>query len=196
MGQCREHQPPVMLFIAIMATRMDWIEEAIGLLGNQFGPIIAQATPYDFDQFTLYYAPEFGTGLRKTIIALNNLILPENLISIKRQTNEWEAGYQPQGAPTPEFPLRRINLDPGYLSLSKVVLATTKDHAHRIYMGQGIFEEITLIYRKKEGFRPNPWTYPDYRAQDRLDFFNGLRQQYLAMLRFDDTAQKEKSAAS
>lgn len=194
MGQCNEDQPPVLLFIAIMASHTDWIREAIALLSDEFGRVISQAPPYEFDQFTAYYATEFGTGLKKTIIALNRLIPPEHLMAIKRRTNEWEATFQNAAVPSLQPIARRVNLDPGYVNLSKVVLATTKDHAHRIYIGQGIFEEITLTYRKKEGFLPNPWTYPDYAAQDRLAFFNSLRQNYLGMLHPADPAQENASA--
>ena len=77
---------------------------------------------------------------------------------------------------------RRINLDPGYVSASKMVLASTKDHAHRIYLGKGIFAEITLRYYQKT-FQPWEWTYPDYRTQEYIDLFNQIRKIYMQQLR-------------
>ncbi|MDH5186329.1 MAG: DUF4416 family protein, partial [candidate division WOR-3 bacterium] len=73
---------------------------------------------------------------------------------------------------------RRINLDPGILTLAKLVLATTKNYYHRIYLGKGIFAEVTLIYRNKQ-FEPLAWTYPDYRTDTAIDFFQQVRNALL-----------------
>ncbi len=74
---------------------------------------------------------------------------------------------------------RRVNLDPGYLIASKLVLATTKDFAHRIYLGQGIYGEVTLNYRRGQGWQPHPWTYADYRSPLALEFFALVRKEVL-----------------
>ena len=81
---------------------------------------------------------------------------------------------------------RRVNLDPGYVSLSKMVLATTKDYSHRIYLGQGIYAEVTLHYRHG-AFHPWEWTYPDYASQRYLDIFGHIRDIYVAQLRSKQT---------
>ena len=65
---------------------------------------------------------------------------------------------------------RPLNLDPGYITLAKLVLASTKDHSHRIYLGQGIYAEITLDL-SRGGWQPSEWTYPDYRRADFHQFF-------------------------
>jgi hypothetical protein len=70
---------------------------------------------------------------------------------------------------------RPLNLDPGYITLAKLVLASTKDHAHRIYLSQGIYAEITLNYRAGS-WQPLPWTYPDYRRSDFQEFFTNCRE--------------------
>ena len=75
--------------------------------------------------------------------------------------------------------LRQINIDPGYLDLAKLVLATTKDYAHRVFLRKGIFAEITLSFRG-DSFGANDWTYPDYRTQEYIDIFNQIRKLYLA----------------
>jgi hypothetical protein len=77
---------------------------------------------------------------------------------------------------------RRINLDPGYVDLSKLVLATTKNHQHRLYLGQGVYGEVTLRFTRKS-FRPWEWTYPDYRSEHYVQFFNEVRNTYLEQLR-------------
>jgi len=179
MGRCRETQPRVKLFFALMTRRAELFQECERELAEEFGPMDPRGEPYDFDQFTDYYAEEFGTGLRKCFVAVKELIAPEELVAVKRRANDIEQCFARRGRPEASNHPRLINIDPGYLSLSKVVLATTKDQAHRLYMGNGIFEEVTLTYRKSAGgFQPNPWTYPDYRTPERLQFFNRLREAY------------------
>ncbi|MEK6733229.1 MAG: DUF4416 family protein, partial [Candidatus Omnitrophota bacterium] len=70
---------------------------------------------------------------------------------------------------------RRINIDPGYISDSKLVLATTKDYFHRIYLTSGIYAEVTLRWRRG-GFEPFEWTYPDYQSKEYIDIFNTIRK--------------------
>jgi hypothetical protein len=114
-----------------------------------------------------------GSPLRKRFYAFEQLIDPARIAEIKRLTNSWERQYAQQ-FPTAEP--RPLNLDPGYLELAKLVLASTKDHAHRIYLGGGIYAEVTLQYRLKAGWQPLPWTFPDYRRADYHEFFERCRE--------------------
>ncbi|MDP2953277.1 MAG: DUF4416 family protein, partial [Chloroflexota bacterium] len=43
---------------------------------------------------------------------------------------------------------------------------TTKDRGHRIYLSEGIYAEVTLVWKRGEGFQPEEWTYPDYRTPE------------------------------
>jgi hypothetical protein len=90
---------------------------------------------------------------------------------MKRQTNDWELEYARQGGHAEPRPL---NLDPGYLTLAKLVLASTKDHAHRLYLARGIYAEVTLSYKDRQ-WQPHPWTFPDYRRVDYQAFFDRCR---------------------
>jgi hypothetical protein len=97
------------------------------------------------------------------------------LATVKHMTNRLEVRWStPQGQ-------RRVNIDPGYLDLAKVVLASTKDHSHRLYIGEGIFAEVTLRYRQR-AFQVWEWTYPDYRTPVTLTFFHHLRALYKGQL--------------
>jgi hypothetical protein len=197
MGARNENQPRVQLFFALMFADAALFQECEQRLIQEFGPIAERDAPYAFDPLTNYYAPEFGTGLTKRLIASEILIPSEDLAGIKIRTNEIEsemAGYD--GGAGTESLARNINIDPGYLCHSKVVLATTKDHAHRIYVGRGIFEEVTLNYRKADGgYRPHPWTYPDYRMPERLAFFGRLRDEYRRRLDDSPSDATPQSAA-
>jgi hypothetical protein len=113
-----------------------------------------------------------GTDLQKQFWVYDELIDPGRIAAIKRQTNLWEEQYATQGG----HPERRpLNLDPGYLTLAKLVLASTKDHAHRIYLADGIYAEVTLSYRDK-AWRSFDWTFPDYRRGDYQAFFTRCRE--------------------
>ena len=106
----------------------------------------------------------------RVIVAFERLVDPALLPAIKHRTNELEWSDSIQGH-------RGVNIDPGYVSLSKLVLATTKDHAHRIYLKDGIYAEVTLRYQGGT-FRPWPWTYPDYASAPYIAIFNHIRTQY------------------
>ncbi|MCX5713597.1 MAG: DUF4416 family protein [Candidatus Omnitrophica bacterium] len=138
-------------------------------LKKLFGSIDFESNALNFNH-TDYYQKEFGADLKKRFISFRKLIPPEQLSRIKIKTNRIESKLSTRGA-------RRVNIDPGYLDLSKLLLATTKDYRHRIYIGDGIFAEITLYYQDKS-FKPWEWTYPDYRTLEYIETFNHLREIY------------------
>lgn len=176
MGTICLDQSPVKIFCAVMAADRQVIEDALQRLSIFFGPVDLMDEPYAFDEFTSYYASEFGEGLVKQVVAYRSLRPMEGLVEAKHWTNDLERAFG--GAEG-----RSVNIDPGYLNLSKVVLASTKDHWHRLYVGRGIFEELTLTYRKKGGqYHPLEWTYPDYATENRLAFFARVREAYKKQL--------------
>jgi len=119
---------------------------------------------------TDYYAAQMGTNLKRKFISFSKAIPIQELYRIKLYTNRLETRFL-------MAKLRQVNIDPGYLDLAKLVLATTKDYAHRIFLGKGIFAEIALTYRANS-FSPNEWTYPDYRSKEYIDIFNQIRKLY------------------
>jgi len=128
--------------------------------------------PFDF---TDYYTPEMGAGLLRKFVTHERLVSPGDLAAIKVATNEMEATL----AATLQADVPRpVNLDPGTLDGSKLILATTKDYAHRIYLAQGIYAEVTLIYHKG-GYQPTPWTYRDYCSEPYRAFFATARARYV-----------------
>ena len=163
--------PPVKLFFALLAAPEAPLEDIERRLSAEFNPIDVRLDDFEFDSFSTYYGPEMGLGLRKRMIACEGTIGRDELQGIKMHTNRLEKHYartETQG--------RTINIDPGYLDSSRVVLGTGKDHAHRIYLGKGIWAETTLLYRRRPpGFEPMPWTYRDYRRNETLAFFNEAR---------------------
>lgn len=160
----------VKLFVASTFTNQEIEKAADELLIEAFGPIAITSERFEF-VYTEYYADEMGPALTKKFIGFQRLIRPEHLSEIKLRTNAIEAKFCIENR-------RQCNLDPGYLSGAKVVLATTKNYDHRIYLGQGIYGDVHLRYRGNE-FIFNDWTYPDYRQRVVLDFFYQLRSLYM-----------------
>lgn len=165
---------PVKLIVGLIARDEALFAKALKALMKKFGPADLLGPIYDFD-LTDYYEKEMGRGLKRRFISFERLVPAEHLAKIKIHTNAWEKKLS--GARG----LRDINIDPGYISLSKLVLATTKSFVHRIYIGRGIFEEITL-YFKDGSFTAGPWTYPDFRKETHIALFNKIRKTYYGQL--------------
>jgi len=143
------------------------------LLCKKFSPIDFESEILNFD-FTDYYCKEMGGGLKRQFVSFKKPIDAAKLSEIKIFTNKMEEKLRQNFS-------RTINIDPGYLDMSKLILATTKDYNHRIYIGRGIFAEVTLYYRGKS-FLPWEWTYPDYKSQRYIDIFNKIREIYAAQI--------------
>jgi Domain of unknown function (DUF4416) len=164
--------PAPVLFILAVSSRyeaaLDWTRDRCA---QHYGAVLLSSDPFDFIE-TDYYTATMGAGLKKQFLAFERLIDSAALASIKRETNYYEAEYAALGQHAEQRPL---NLDPGYLTPAKLVLASTKDHAHRIYLRDGIFAEVTLVYRQRK-WQPLEWTYPDYRRDDYQRFFTQCRE--------------------
>lgn len=163
----------VKLICGMIAADTQLFAEAETALTERFGVVDLRSDVLPFD-FTTYYHKEMGAPLYRQFVAFERLIDPAILPDVKRWTNELEERL----AIVRDGQIRRrINLDPGYVTAAKLVLATTKDHAHRLYLRDGIFAEVTLTFRDKS-FQPMDWTYPDYRTAGYLMFFNAVRANY------------------
>ena len=159
---------------------LDWAKEKTVEAWGELGLV---SDVFDFVE-TNYYEPTMGPGLKKLFFTYQQLVSPEKLPEVKRLSNALEEEYAALGK-HPES--RPLNLDPGYLMTGKLVLASTKDHAHRIYLSDGIYGEVTLKYQHG-GWRQTDWTFPDYRRQDYHRFLTHCREWLLKRLREDDPA--------
>ncbi len=162
----RAHVKLVTGFIFNDATAL---QKAVFLLQRTFGPVDYESPILAFTS-TDYYEKEFGTDLKKQFVSFKRLISLEKLPSIKIITNSIEKKLSKDHK-------RTVNIDPGYLDMAKFVLATTKDYVHRIYLGKGIFAEMTLYYRDKT-FNPWDWTYPDFRTPEYIRVLCDIRKLY------------------
>jgi hypothetical protein len=167
-------QPSAVLPIVAAFSRhdsaLDW---TLGVCEAQFGRAALISPRFDFVE-TNYYEPTMGSGIRKCFWAFERLMDPGALADLKLLTNQWESDYARQHR---HAEVRPLNIDPGYLTLAKLVLASTKDHTHRIYLGSGIYAEITLFFRRGQ-WEHHEWTFPDYRRSDYQQFFTECRNYY------------------
>jgi Domain of unknown function (DUF4416) len=172
MGEVREPQP-VKVFVGILTALPSALTELRGSLEEEFGPVDCESQLLKFD-YTSYYEPEMGPDLKRVFMGFRRLASPDALVDLKLFTNRLEQ--------TLAFNRKRaVNIDPGYMTAARVVLASTKDFAHRLYLGKGIYGEVTLVYQKKD-FQALPWTYPDYRSEGSGQFFRELRRIYMTQL--------------
>jgi hypothetical protein len=152
--------PPALLVVAAFSRHLDALGWAAEQLQRCYGPIARTSPPFDFQQ-TKYYEPTMGPNLLKQLLAFEQLVAAEQLTEIKLHTNELESRLARASRYAEPRPL---NLDPGILTLGKFLLATTKDQAHRVYLQDGIYAEVTLRYQAG-AYEPWPWTYADYREE-------------------------------
>ncbi len=168
MGTIRKHFP-VKLITGFIFKDVSSLNKAQGYLVKRYGKMDFESEIMPFVHSD-YYEKEFGKDLKRKFISFDSLISPHEISDIKIFTNKIEKKLS-NGA------CRLINIDPGYLNLSKLVLATTKDYTHRIYLNHDIYAEVTLFY-KDRNFRFWEWTYPDYQTSEYIAVFNKIRDLY------------------
>jgi hypothetical protein len=169
---------PVKLLVGILAANEACLAQAREALPDALGPVDLASDIWPFDQ-TGYYAKQMGTEILRQFVTLEHLIDPGTLADIKHRTNQIEQTLA-QTLKSP-FP-RPVNLDPGVIEPSKLVLATTKNYSHRIYIGKKMYAEVTLVFDKGD-WRPLPYTYPDYRLPSYASFLSQVRETLLRQLK-------------
>ena len=170
MGIAKIH-PPVKYFAAVCFVRDIDLESILSRLESMYGHTDLRSPVFEFDLFTDYYSPEMGAHLKKIFVSFEPPHPAEQLVEFKLQSNRLEEEYALENGK------RRINIDPGYLTEAKVVLATTKDYSHRLYLGKGIFGDVHLHYQNRH-YQAQPWTYPDYNQPLAREFFDSVRKRY------------------
>jgi hypothetical protein len=162
---------PVKLFVGMLSSDGALFEACKDLLREKYGPVDyeSEIVPWGF---TDHYLAEMGPGLMRRFIFFGQLADPGELAGMKTLTNRIE---EQMAVTADKNARRRINLDPGYITEAKVVLATTKDYSHRIYIGEKIFAEVALL-QKGGRFTPLAHTYPDYRTDEYVRMFSKARE--------------------
>lgn len=175
---------PVKLIVGILAANYQCLHSAADALTDKFGNADFTSEVWPFDK-TDYYKEQMGPRILRQFISIERLIHPEKLAKVKLRTNKLEQRLVRRlGIPVS----RPVNLDPGIIEPSKLVLATTKNYSHRIYIGRNMYAEVTLIFNKGS-WQPLDHTYPDYRQQCYFDFFDKVRTRLLEQLKSSHRAR-------
>jgi hypothetical protein len=155
------------LFVGCLFARHDIFESAEALLRENFGSVYfkSQVVPWNY---STYYEREMTSPLHRIFCFFERIIDPSYLAEAKLRTNEIEQQFAADDR-------RQINLDPGYMTPAKVILASTKNYSHRVYLNKGIYGEVSLIY-KNENYQPLPYTYRDYQDPIFIDVFKQARR--------------------
>ncbi|MCK5078150.1 MAG: DUF4416 family protein [Calditrichia bacterium] len=178
MGEIK-NQSKVKLIFGIMVKPEILIGKLEKMIEIEWGRIDLRSDRFNFSQHTSYYEKEMGAELTKYWISIEELIDRLTLPQIKIKTNKLEIKLSKSEQK------RDVNFDPGYFTPANLILASTKDFSHRIYLGDGIFGDLHLIYEKKK-FNLMPWTYADYRQKESLEFFMQVRDKYMQQLKIKD----------
>ncbi|MEO0102985.1 MAG: DUF4416 family protein [candidate division WOR-3 bacterium] len=162
---------PAKIILGVLTKEVKALEEVLKELKADWGEIDLQSEIIPFS-FTNYYEEEMGKELFRLWVAFQKIFPAAAMKELKIKTIEIEKKFLNEKGG------RIFNLDPGIITLSNLCLLTHKNYAHRIYLGDGIFCELTLLYRSGK-FSPLPWTYPDYQTETALKFFQKVREKLL-----------------
>lgn len=161
---------PVVRLCAVISQDTSYIDHAIERLVDLWGDVAERSSPIGFDPGG-FYENKMGANLQKVLVGFETFEDPADLTAWKLRTNGIEVEFAGHVSASVERP---INLDAGYLSQAKLVLATVKDRDHRIYLRDGIFAEVTMNYTAKR-WQTHRWTYPSYRDEEAAKFATACR---------------------
>ncbi|MDI6801896.1 MAG: DUF4416 family protein [Thermodesulfovibrionales bacterium] len=168
------HPPDkALLFVGTLYSKEDYYFKALKSLEKIFGEIAMESPPMKWD-YSDYYKDELGEPIYRRFIFFKTLIEQDRIAGIKLLTNGLEEELSFHGK-------RNVNIDPGYITPAKIVLASTKDYSHRIYLKDGIYAEATLIFKNSK-FIPHINTYRDYQDEQYLNIFM-IARKLLSILR-------------
>ena len=165
----------VKLIVAIMYKNLNIFNNVKKYLEEIYGPVDEESEEYDFDKFTRYYEKEFGKNLKKRLLSFEHLIDREDIVKIKLNTMNIEQKYMINNK-------RQINIDPGYITVTSLILTSKKERPHRVYLSKNVFAEVTLLFRKNSCIYL-PWTFPDYKTDIVCKFLLKVRKKYLQQIR-------------
>jgi len=155
------------LFVGTLYSSADIFSPVSFKLRESFGSILFESPPLPWN-YTDYYGEEIGPPVFRRFTFFGRNVDASSVVDAKLRTMSLEADFSEGGR-------RQINIDPGYMTLAKVVLASRKNYSHRIYLGRGIFGEVELFHKDGK-YNPLPYTYPDYRDETFLGFFSEARR--------------------
>ena len=161
------------LIVGVIYHDTDIYDSAISILKSEFGEIDNTSEVFSFSkEYSSYYDGELGGEGMRIILSFKETVDPSRQAEIKLFTNSIEEKFSFDGK-------RRINLDPGFISHGRLLLATTKKTGFRIPLSDGIYSELTLFWARG-AWHKLPWTYRDYQSERVQRFLTKTRKIYLS----------------
>ena len=163
-----------MLFAGLLYSAEDFLQKAVSSLRAEFGDILRETLPVQWHSD--YYSEELGPSIKRKFLFFSKLADPGEIAEIKISTNKMESDLSVEGK-------RKVNIDPGYITPAKLVLVSTKDYGHRVYLGKGIYGETTLLWSAgKKTFVPHLYTYSDFKDEKNIRVFSEMRDALMKRL--------------
>jgi len=162
------------LIISIIYSYMDGLSDALKMLERHFGRVQYETTeiPFTSDQ----YSEEMGHNLQRRFFSFERLVERDDLVKAKSICSKLEKQF---GDHIDDFTFRTVNLDPGILTSDNLVMSSCREFNHRIYLYDGVFAELTLVYARNRFVRL-PWTLPDFYHDEAIAFFDRVRETFEA----------------
>jgi hypothetical protein len=174
----------VKFFCGLIFSQAAPVETVKNILAEKFSSIDSQSDLIPFTQ-TDYYQTEMGAPLFRQFISFKELLDPEKLPEMKICTNQLEAQFAVRGK-------RTVNLDPGYMSEANVIIATSKNHYHRVPLHSGIYAHMEYMLKNKQ-LNFLPWTYPDFQTAAYVAFFKQLYELFKRSSRSEPQSAEKKT---
>ena len=163
----RKVPPPARLLVSVIYREERDFDRSLRTISERLGTVARISGPFPFDR-TGYYEREMGAPLFRRFLA-TDAVSRDELAAAKLAAEAIEREFSVHGR-------RTVNIDPGLLAEENLVLATGKNYSHRVYLRDGVFADLTLVFEKGE-YRALPWTYPDYASTEIRSFLTGLRRE-------------------
>ncbi len=180
MSKLQTQKDPAKLIVSCFFKEDRWLLHALDHLVNRFGSVERRVGPLYFTMSD-YQRSQAEGEMKKVMLDFRDLVPRESLASLKVRCHEIEMQLLRQAQDENVIASRPINLDPSHLFTDKFIVSSSRDKPHRLYLGHGVFGELTLMIRQGH-FESLPWTYADYLEPEVLNFLSGARRRYLHSL--------------
>jgi len=165
--------PPGRLIISIIYSSLDAVADALKVLERRFGTVQFETIEIPSGD-ALTYKEEMGEHLYRRFFSFEQLVSRDTLSEIKNTCHRIEPLFADH---VDDYIFRTVNIDPGILTSDNLVMTSHREYNHRIYLKDGVFAEIVLVFAKGS-FRRLPWTGVDFCHIEAIDFFRRVRSSF------------------